>query len=170
MSQCRKNGAPHILSKYLLIFSVGIFLLCLSAKAIAQAPPDDPRLSHDRPQPPEHPKPPSLKKMFSKINIFKKNKDSATDNGNKNTPSSTTTAATTGNKSDRVATTSNKKSDQAATTTEPQPVGIKPTTNATANTTPTVSPMGKPVSAKKKTKKTTKPATSTKTTATAPVI
>lgn len=160
MSQCRKNGGSHILSKYLLIFSVGMFLLCLSAKAIAQAPPDDPRLSHDRPQPPEHPKPPSLKKMFSKINIFKKNKDSAPDNGNKNTPSPATTASTG----------SNKKPEPAATATETQPVGIKPTTNATANTTPTVNPMGKPVPVKKKTKKTTKPATSTKTTATAPVI
>lgn len=170
MSQCRKNGGLNKLSKYLLIFSVGICLLCLSAHAIAQAPPDDPRLSKDRPQPPPHPKPPSLKKMFSKINIFKKNKDSATDNGDKNTPSSTTTAATTSKKSDQATTSSNKKSEQG-TTTEPQPEGVKSTaTSTTANTTPTVGPMGKPVSAKKKTKKTTKPATSTKTTATAPVI
>src|SRR5579863_699918 len=105
MSQCRKNGGLNPLSKYLLIFSVGICLLCLSAHGWAQTPPDDPRLSKDRLQPPPHPKPPSLKKMFSKINIFKKNKDSAaTDNGDNNTPSTTaspsatTTATTNGSK------------------------------------------------------------------------
>jgi hypothetical protein len=164
MSQCRKNRGLNSFSRYLLIFSVGLCLLCLSFNVVAQTPPEDPRLSKDRPQPPPHPKPPSLKKIFSKINIFKKNKDSAAENGDKNTPSTSTATATAAN-------TGNKKPEQAIpVATEPQPTGIKPTTSTTSNSTPTVGPMGKPASAKKKVKKTTKPATNTKTTTTAPII
>ena len=60
-------------SKYLLIFVVAACLTGLSPKAFAQ--PDTARREH--PQPPPHPKPPSLKEMVNKINIFKKHKDDA---------------------------------------------------------------------------------------------
>jgi len=71
MSQCRRDWDTSV-SKYLLIFTVSACLIGISPKAFAQA---DTAARRGHPQPPPHPKPPSLKEVINKINIFKKHKD-----------------------------------------------------------------------------------------------
>ena len=71
MSQCRKDRDTGV-SKYLLILIVLVCLIGPSPGAFAQG---DTTARRGHPQPPQHPKPPSLKEMVNKINIFKKHKD-----------------------------------------------------------------------------------------------
>ncbi|HWD87564.1 MAG TPA: hypothetical protein VG367_05510 [Mucilaginibacter sp.] len=166
MSQCRKDKAFNTLSRYLLILSAGIFLICISSHIMAQDDPHSPPArQHPQgpPPPPPHPQPPSLKKMFSKINIFKK-KDSSPDNANKDPVTTNTTDATASN-------TSSKKTEQPANAADPQPTGIKPVTTTTTTTTPSAGPLAKSTVVKKKPKKSTKkPAADSKGKVTTPII
>jgi hypothetical protein len=71
MSQCRTDRDIR-LSKYLLIFILSGCLSGFSTRAFSQG---DTTARRERLQPPPHPKPPSLKAVINKINIFKKHKD-----------------------------------------------------------------------------------------------
>ncbi len=73
MSQCRKGPGIPVL-KYLLVSIVLVCLIGISPKVFAQG---DTTARRGHPQPPPHPKPPSLKEMVNKINIFKKHKGDA---------------------------------------------------------------------------------------------
>ncbi|HZX57961.1 MAG TPA: hypothetical protein VFE54_04525 [Mucilaginibacter sp.] len=125
MSQYRRDWYTGV-SKYLLIFAVSACLIGMSPKAFAQA---DTTARRERPQPPPHPKPPSLKEIVNKINIFKKHKDD---------PQPVVTPAPV------------KQTDPAPPAPAPPPPGPAPQPDAVKPKTPV-----KHTTTKKKTKKAT---------------
>src|SRR5581483_5853678 len=103
MSRCRNIRRKSEIAKYLFIFFVGLLITCASVNVYAQS--DSSTMAPGRRHaPPPHPKPPSLKKFFHKINIFKKDKDQGQDQTqNQSQAQNNVTATDNANKTTEVA-------------------------------------------------------------------